>query len=394
MRPCAMWNEQQLNGCLFRIAWSDPVRIVLRRLHLPANSFLAAFPILLLALFMPETAGAQPPSALACAEQWTPATFSERMVGLYESSYGGPHQAQYEELLAHSRSVVRIKDIRDNSSGSSLKFAQLTGVFFRSSCHVITNRHGVSVIAKERRDSFHTAGPPPVVQTVRRPALNLAASPVGKVTATVEIGHASGKPISISARVIHAEAMQSENELDGDLAILRLDAALPQAQLLEFIPIDALRREASCTFPAATLGYPIVPKRGATPTMANRTTREIRGLSGELLIADLRCAVGSCAEGSEACDDAILRKSGFKSALVSTCIAAEGGSGSPLYVFDGKGRPLVAGLVTKTVSHANPDESDSAWGIALARGFTQAELERLQAIVTADIRDAGLAGCD
>jgi len=89
-----------------------------------------------------------------------------------------------------------------------------------------------------------------------------------------------------------------------------------------------------------------------------------------------------------------MKRAGFKRALVSTCISAEGASGSPLYVLAERDRPLVAGLITKTVSRSDPDATESTWGIAVARGFTQVELERLQAVIKADIRDAGLVGCD
>ena len=350
--------------------------------------------LVFLALMVVRTAGAQSAPELACTQVQTPSRFDERMVGLDDAiTYAGPHEALYEELLARSRSIVRIKDVRDNASGSSLRFAQLTGVLFGSKCHVVTNRHGVSVIAKERSGGYRLQDSP-VVHVQRRPVLDLSKSPVGKVTATVEFGRASGRVVSVPAQVIHAESMQSEDEVDGDLAVLRLDAPLPQAQLATFVPIDALRRPASCTFPAATLGYPILPPRGRVPIVANRTELEIRGLSGELLVADLSCGLRSCVAGNEACDDAIIKRGGFKRALVSTCISAEGASGSPLYVLAERDRPLVAGLITKTVSRSDPDATESTWGIAVARGFTQVELERLQAVIKADIRDAGLVGCD
>jgi hypothetical protein len=291
--------------------------------------------------------------------------------------------------MAWDRSVARIKDIRDNLTGSSPRFAQLTGLFFFSRCHVITNRHGVSVLPKARGGGYLLPEQHPA-RTGERPVPDFTQSPVGRVSANVEFGRATGERTVVPARVIYAEAMQGENDLDGDLAILRLDAAATGAQSPSFVALDDLRRADNCAFTATTLGYPVIPAAGP----ALRGAAPGAQAMGGLLVADLHCQQRACAIGSKTCDDAILAVPGYTRALVTTCLATEGSSGGPLYVQDLKGRLVAAGLVTKTVSPSQPNSTESSWGLAIVRGFTQAELERLRSIVRADITENKLTGCE
>jgi hypothetical protein len=275
----------------------------------------------------------------------------------------------YEGVIESGRTVALITNVREIETGKPIHDGGLTGTFFYSKCHLITNRHGVNKLGKVRLRS------PERVEEV----VSIIHNPTNKVVSDIELGHIDGRIDKAAGTVIYVNEMGSPDDLDGDLAILRLDRPMEKAQLFRFLPYDDPQVGDGTGRHAVTYGY--------SYDLQERPRRPSK------LVSDLSCEVRSRSAAKGPCDVSDHKDFGYHQAFNTSCVAAGGASGSPIFVEGPNGKYSIRGLSTRSGFVDKTSGTSRSIGTSTMRGFTKDELMRLRQIVQRDIQQIGLTGC-